>query len=341
MGRKVISKRVVCPSCWLSYTGTVAGSLRALGVDCDTVDVGGYSGYAFIINITKGGTDPSGPTALGDSVWDQIIKGTEGLGLTIEVYRDLEYEPFDRDSTPEELERTKKLFERVKKEIDDRDRPVVVWGLPVPDYGVAVGYDGDSYLASTIYGENEKPVVYHRLQAPGSIQALFFRDMVDRKAATIDKEAVERAVRFASWNLPAPGGPLWVMGPAALDAWADALKNLPDIKDYWSGYGGNSYVAQCVHESRYMASEFLKRLSKKYHGEQSKHLHEAAECYEKETKLMEEFTRIFPYSYPPPSRIEIKPEHPKKGAEILRKVKALEKEAIKNMKKALEEWETP
>jgi len=158
VSRKVINKRVVCPSCYLSYTGTVTGSLRALGVDCDAIDIGGYSGYAFIINVTKSATDASGPTALG-SLWDQVFRATESLGWTIETYFDLEYEPKGRDPTPDELERAKKLFKKNRKEIEERDKPVVVWGLPVPDYGVVIGYDGESYLANTIYGENEKPVV--------------------------------------------------------------------------------------------------------------------------------------------------------------------------------------
>jgi len=88
VNRKVISKRVVCPSCYLSYIGTVTGSLRALGVNCDAIDVGGYSGYAFVVNLTKGGTDASGPTALGN-LWNQIFVATESLGLTIETYVDL------------------------------------------------------------------------------------------------------------------------------------------------------------------------------------------------------------------------------------------------------------
>ncbi len=106
MSRKVVTRGVVCPRCWLSYTGTVAGSLRSLGVDCDTVDVGGYSGYAFIVNVTKGATDPSGPTALG-GLWNEIFSGTESLGLSIEVYEDVEYERLSGDPTPEELERTR------------------------------------------------------------------------------------------------------------------------------------------------------------------------------------------------------------------------------------------
>jgi len=338
LSRKVVTRGVVCPRCWLSYTGTVAGSLRSLGVDCDTVDVGGYSGYAFIVNVTKGATDPSGPTALGD-LWNEIFSGTESLGLSIEVYQDVEYERLSGDPTPEELERTRGLFERVKGEIDGRDRPVVVWGLPAPDFGVAVGYEEESYLANTVYGDTEIPVPYYRLQAPGKIQALFFRDEVERQTA-FDVKAVERAVRFASWTAPAPGGSLWVMGPPALGTWADALRKLPETQDYWSGYGGNSYVAQCVREGRSLAAEFLNRLSAKHRGRQAKHLKEASKSYEEERKLMEGFTQIFPYTEAASPQPELKPEHLKKGAEILRKVKLLEEKAARDMRKALEEWES-
>lgn len=339
VSRKIISKKVECPSCHLSYTGTVAGSLKGLGRDCDTVDVGGYSGYAFVVNVEKGSTGASGPTALG-SLWELVFRATESLGWTIEVYTDMEYEPKGRDPTPEELGRAKKLFEKIRKEIDERDRPVVVWGLPVPDYGVAVGYDGDSYLANTIYGDIEKPVAYDSIEAPDKIRALFFRKKVKKDAAIVDKEAVQRAVRFASWDEPAPGGSLWVTGPTASDAWADALQNLSDKKAYWDGYGGNSYVAQCVCESRFMAGEFLRRLYEKYSGNQHRHLAEAARCYKGELKLMEEFNRIFPEFWPPPAQINIRPEDIRKGTEMLRKMKPLEEEAIKHMKKALQEWQT-
>ena len=86
-----------------------------------------------------------------------------------------------------------------------------------------------------------------------------------------------------------------------------------------------------------MAEEFLKRLSKKYRGKQSKHLLEAAQCYGRSVELMKEFIRIFPFKL----QGEMKLEDRKKGAEILRKVRPLEEEAIRHMKKALKEWETP
>ena len=85
MAREVVTGEVVCPRCWLSYTDTVAGSLRSLGVDCDTVDVGGYSGYAFITNVAKSLAGPSGPTALGDSIDRLRIESFARRGTQSEV----------------------------------------------------------------------------------------------------------------------------------------------------------------------------------------------------------------------------------------------------------------
>jgi len=140
LSKKVISKKVEYQPCWLSYTGAMAGSLRALGVDCDTVDVGGRSGYAFIINVAKGVTCPSGPTALPSGTWKQIHKGTESLGWTTESYvYPSSYPAEEGNPTPQELEIVKNLFEKIKREIDERDRPVVLWGLVVPEYGIVKG----------------------------------------------------------------------------------------------------------------------------------------------------------------------------------------------------------
>jgi len=343
--RRLISKIVRCPSCVLSYIGTMTGCLKTLGVDCDIVDVGGYSGYAFIVNVTKGQTHVSGPTALpktsesseGDFVWNEIIKGTESLGWTIEKYHDPgDCEILGREPKPEERARMRRLFEKVKVEVDGRDRPVVVWGLPVPDYGVAEGYDDDSYLVTTEYGDGriEDPVPYDRLQAPGRIQALFFRDRVWPKAEEIERKAIERAVMFASMTR---SDRTWVMGPTAWDAWADALQNLPGIADYWSGYGGNGYVAQCIRESRHIAAEFLKRLPA---ATRMKNLRTAAKCYEKELALMDSYTRIFPYKWPIPDnwRTANTRDDLKKGEEILRGIRPLEEEALISLKRAIEEW---
>jgi len=69
-------------------------------------------------------------------------------------------------------------------------------------------------------------------------------------------------------------------------------------------------------------------------------LREASECYEEEMRLMGEFTRIFPYTDAISPRPDMKPEHLEKGAELLREVKLLVEKAVRDMRKALERWET-
>ncbi len=335
MDKKEIDKKVEYQPCWLSYTGAVAGSLKALGTECDVVDIGGQSGYSFMINVFKDTTCPSGPTALSDEVWDMIYKGTETLGWKMEHWFDNHPYPMKEGApTPEELAKVKKLFEKVKREITEKDRPVVLWGLVVPEYGIVKGYQGDSYLVSTFRrlsqpGKPEDPIAFHELKAPGCLDAYFFKDKMKLDKQKVYKQSIERAVKFATASVPVHNK--YVAGPTALDEWANQLENLPDEKLL---YMGNSYVGNCVAEGRMMSAEFLKRLAKRQRGKQSKHLLEAAKFYEQGAGLMDSFTKIFPFR----QQGEIRPEDRKKGAEILRKVKPLEEKAIESMKKALKEW---
>ena len=335
LNRKMIRKEAVYQPCWLSYTGAMAGALKALGVNCDIVDVGGYSGYAFLVNVSKGITCPSGPTALPSQTWRQIHKATENLGWALEHYDyPHSYPEVEGKHTAKEIEVARKLFEKIKREIDEKDRPVVLWGLVVPEYGIVNGYEVESYLTSTfrhLAKQPEDPVVFYDLKAPGCLEAFFFKDRVEPDDAQSGREAVERAVHFAEAKVPILDN--YVAGPAALDEWATVLESLPEEKQ---NYHGNSYVAACIREGRAISSEFLKRLAKKHSGKHAEHLLAAAECYLRSAKLMEEFTRIFPFKF----QGEMKIQERKKAAELLRKVKPLEEEAVGHMKKALETWKT-
>ena len=331
--RKVVSKKVQYQPCWISYTGAVAGCLKALGTDCDIVDVGGTSGYAFLMNVAKGVTCPSGPTAFPEKTWKRIRKATEDLGWTIETLAyEGSYPEKEGAPTPKEIEKTREIFERIKLEIDEKDRPVVLWGLVVPEYGIVKGYEGNSYVVSTlrsITGQPETPIGFHDLKAPGCLDAVFFRGRTKRKGETADKEAVQRAISFASGKMLVLNN--YVAGPEALDEWATVLETLPEDKQI---YHGNSYVGACYCESREICSQYLKRLAKKHPGNQAKNLLKAAEAYEEGGKLMKEFMQLFPFSFQGDMRLEKR----KKGAALLRAVKPCEEEAVKHMKSALEEW---
>lgn len=333
MNQKTISQAAVYQPCWLSYTGAMAGALTALGVDCDTVDIGGYSGYAFLINVSKGTTCPSGPTALGDA-WSRIHKATENLGWTLDHYVGGSpcYPAAEGKPTPDELARAKHLFARVKHEIDARDRPTVLWGLVAPEYGIVTGYKGDAYLTSTfrrLIPQPEDPIPFYDLHAPGGLEAFFFRDTANPNPAYVGRETLENAVCLAEARATPPEN--YVAGPNALDEWADVLENLPEDEQM---YHGNSYVAACVCEGRAIAAEFLTRLATKHPGKHAEHLRAAAASYEESRRLMEEFTRIFPFKF----QGNMKTKDRIAAATLLRRVKPLEETAIEHMHRALEMW---
>jgi DNA-binding HxlR family transcriptional regulator len=336
MSKKIITKTAEYQPCWLSYTGAVAGCLTALGAKRDIVDVGGQSGYSFIINVAKGVTCPSGPTALHGKTWSQVHKGTEDLGWVLEHYwKPPNYPAKEGSVTADERERAKKLFEMVKHEIDKNDRPVILWGLPIPEYGIVNGYEGNAYITSTYrsivnQGKPEEPFPYDALEAPGGLEAIFFRNKAEVNVKATDRLALERAVKFAGAEVPIHER--YVAGTSALDEWADILEHAPEERQI---YHGNSYVGACVCEGRAICKEFLERLAERNAGEQAKHLLEASRCYERGAALMKEFTKVFPFKF----EGEMKPEDRKRAAETLRKVKPYEEEAVKHMKKALEEWQ--
>jgi DNA-binding HxlR family transcriptional regulator len=329
VSKKTISTQAVYQPCWLSYTGAMAGALKSLEVNCDVVDVGGYSGYAFLINVSKSMTCPSGPTALSKDTWTEIHRGTEQLGWTIEHYEYPDsYPKKEGHLTPEELAIARTLFTKIRQEVDHRNRPVVLWGLVAPEYGIVNGYEGDAYLVSTFRTLNkqpETPIPFHDLKAPGCLDAFFFRDPIAADPDTMNTEATKRALRFASGQVSVLDN--YVAGPAALYEWANVLEHMPEDKQ---NYHGNSYVGACVAEGRVIAAGFLRRLAGKQTGPLSEHLLEAADSYGKGARLLDEFTRLFPFKFDGAMLLNDR----KRGAEILRQAKLHEEDAIRSLKKA-------
>jgi len=326
---KVVSNPPLMQDTWLTYVGAVTGVLQSLGIECEVADVGGYSGYTFLVNVAQGVICPSGPTA--HNAWEEIHKGTESLGWKLKTFCGSQY-PLSQHVTPEDRARAWDFFEIVKKEIDERGNPVVVWGIPVPEYGIVTGYKGDSYVASTVRQFNnqpETPIRYDALQAPGCMEAIFFVEKIPVPEYQ-DKNALNRALQMAE-GIHANKG--YVSGPAAYDEWAAVLETgAPDKVDYF----GNSYVGVCVYDSKGLAAQFLEKLAKKYvRSVQADFLTKAAQEYSEAEVLLKEFVTLFPFAHTG----EMLFEDRKRGAEILQAVKTYEVSAITQLKMALQNWE--
>ena len=326
-----IDREVSYQPCWISYTGAMAGALKGMGVECDTTDVGGYSGYAFIVNVIKGEFCPSGPTAFHSNTWEEMHWGVQDLGYRLVHWADMGlYPEAEGPPKPKEIERAKRLFDLVKQEIEE-NKPVVLWGLYVPEYGIVKGVKGGSYIVSTfrgLIGQPEDPIPYHELKAPGCLDAHFIRAPIKVNRIEADRRAVERGLKFALGSMPVNDH--YVHGPEAWTEWADVLENHPEQ----TLYHGNSYNAACYHEARQMASEFLERVSSRNSGGYVKNLIEASKIYGRAAGLLDDFMKMFPFSL----EGEMVAEDRRKGASILRKVKPLDLKAAEQMREALKKW---
>lgn len=320
-------------NCPISYLGAVTGALKGLGANADVMKVGGYSGYVFLMNVAKGGIYSSALNF--HKAWNDIHKGLELFGWKIEEIKDEEsFPPTHRPLNLEDTRRAKEFFERIKAEIDQHNRPVVLWGIPTADFGIVKGYTKDSYIVSTLRRLNNQPdppIRYDALLANRNLRAFFFREKPTFFAEHDDKKIILRAISMAKGNSYAQFG--YIAGPAAFDEWADVLEMVS--KDSLS-YNANSYMIMCIHESKDIAASFLHWLSEKHATKcQAILLTSASKEYRKAEKLMQQLSLMFPRAW----KGDLPLESRKKEAAILRNVKSRELRAIELMQKSVEVWE--
>jgi hypothetical protein len=318
--------------CWISYLGSVSGVHLALGnKEHDLVNTGGYTGYAFALpNVSKGTTCPSGPTAL-DQMWKEIMNGTEDLGCKIRVIGDYKPFPTKEELTSEDHKRAQTIFNQIKDAIDNNN-PVVLWGIPIPEYGIVNGYQGKNYMVSTfrrLHDQPDNPIAFDAIQAPGSLHAVIFEEKFHEMTNDKDRISLQRAIILAEGKLT---GENHVAGSVAYEEWARVLVkgNEKDII-----YHGNSYVNECTLEAKILAAEFLTRLTNKYEGESfTPSLLEASIEYKKIAELLKSFQKLFPFAF----EGDISKEKRVKGAQLLRDAIPHEDRALKFLKIANADW---
>lgn len=329
--RHVISRMARYQSSQLSLLGALAGSLTAAGTPYTVADIGGISGYAFLVNVAKGKLCPSGPTSIHPRTFAKILTGLGNTGWKIERFElPRSYPAGSNGPSTEDLSLAMELFARVRSYLDRSDLPAVVWGLGGPEYGIVNGYEGGSYIVSTFRGflrprVQDDPVPFYALNAPGRLEALFLkgRTSARRKAW---KSPLINALQFAEGDIPVQRG--YVAGPEAFEEWADLLAGASDSA---VDYMANSYLGACVREGRAICGGYLKRLSKQASAAGARHLDAAGVAYMKGARWMSRFMKLFPFA--PTGKLPA--SRRREGVRILRKARAREEEAIKLMRRAL------
>jgi hypothetical protein len=263
---------------WLSWVGSTTMCLNALGIECDMVDVAGYSGYAFAIAISPG-LCPSGPT---DPDWAALAAGPLSLGRSAMSFVCWDCHT-DGSRCGRTREHCREVFQMVAREIES-GRPCVLWGAGTAEFGVVRGIDGADYLLVK-GGPIPERVGWDDLDAPGGPYALAFPTPVQVHEQR-DLEGLIRAVNVMQTGREDPGAR---RGPDAYAAWAEHLR---------AGRAavlGNSYNAQCWAEARRCAHAFLDRLVNKTEARYPI-LIEARDAFHTVADRLRQVAELFPFT---------------------------------------------
>lgn len=333
MKKYEVKKKAELLPTWISYIGATTGVLNSLGVDVDRADVAGYTGYAFVVNVSKEGTCPSGPTA--HDAFFEFPRGFEALGWKVD-FSHKQVDGCGFEAGKELTEGQKQLalnhYEDVSRMLHTTERPVVIWGAPVPEFAVVNGVDDGKYIVSSIrghLGQPDDPLNYDQLQAPGGVMLISFKEQLEKPGVTTaDLQALARAIDIAKGKYVEDFG--YVMGPDAFEVWAKNLKTKEAL------YGGNAYVGACTQEVFAWAEMFLSRMAKRHKGKaQTKFLESAAADFSKAQRIMDDFTKLFPFSW----EREFQNGDRDSGAKILLKAKEYFEQAISFMETAHTGWQ--
>ena len=267
---------------WLTWVGATTSCLRALGHDCDQVDVAGMSGYAFVLSVHQE-LCPSGPTVFD---WFSLLEGVQHLGRATHNFTsgDCHCEGFISDRTRAHCHA---VYGLVAEEVAE-GRPCVLWGAYVPEFAVAVGVeDGAFHVVSyrRCTGEPEPPIPCEELNAPGGPYALGFPTAVAVDQAKSDAWAVTRAAQIT--NQPRYFRD-YGFGVAAYDTWIAALET-GQLNSF-----GNAYNTVCWAEGRHFAHEFLSRIAGR-NARLAEPLAPAVAGYAQASAAMYEVARLFPF----------------------------------------------
>ncbi len=269
---------------WLTWVTAANGCLRALGVECDNVEVAGHSGYAFHMCILPE-VSVAGPTVL---PWEDLSDGVRWLGRST-----LEYQSGNWTDDNSELHVAEALA-MARREVE-AGRPCLLWGTGLPEFGIVVGVEGEEYIYKWSGDPAQELRVQHdKLECPGGVYLLAFPTATETSQPVADRLALVGAL---DWLNRRPESPLHHYGLAAYDPWIN------ELQAQQANAFGNSYCAQCYNNAKQYCRDFIERLA-----ERNEHaagpLDKALIAYTDVTEAMGRISDLFPFPGPADEKIE-------------------------------------
>jgi hypothetical protein len=269
-----------------TFAAAVSSVLDFLGDKHPLWEIQGLSGYAFRILVHKE-TCPSGPH---HTNWKEIHPAT---------LRRLGWEPnfflhIDWNRTRALAEKREQMLRTITAALDQK-RPVIVYDLYVPEWGLVTGYDESARelnVETFLNLAHWKAVSYDKLGA-FNLPILYALDAgarlgsYDRESAY--REALASAVRH--YNLQEyTWRPTVRDGKEAYSLWLSSLKSYPASKVLPEGVA--DYAAK-FGEWRASAAKFCREAAKVL-PENKDHLLGAAAAFEAESKAFAGLAKLFP-----------------------------------------------
>ncbi|MBD3339082.1 MAG: ArsR family transcriptional regulator [Candidatus Lokiarchaeota archaeon] len=318
---------------WISYVSSITGVLKSLNKNIDQIDVAGNTGHAFFFNVAEGITDPSGPSCV--VKMHSFHEGIEVFGWKLKEW----YQPLSRDTSnlPIKPDLFKKIFNAVKDGLERMNRPVILWGIPIPEYGIVNGYEDDKYIVSTFRSSDpekrfgpDTDTKFDDIVPPGRMQALFFEETVlPPEKEKSDLRSIRNALNLSNLHQKGSG---YISGPNAFYEWAEVIEG--EIE--FISYHGNSYISKCIYEALCFANEYISRIARRYSDiAQYRYLINASDQFKEAKSLMKQYEVLFPFAFDG----DLNYKKRQRGAEILRKIAPYISGAFANMSDALENWE--
>lgn len=324
MKEKIVNHPASFKPSWFSYQGAVQGVLNSQGVDVGLAEVIAVSGYGWITNAMKKNLCPSVPSAFHRDVWAEIYIATENLGYKTKKITSGLFE-LDEDQKPtiDSVKNAEKQYREVKK-IIEADHPLVMWGIPIPEYGIVNGIRGEDYIVSTfrsLIGQPDTPIHYADLMSPCGLFAMWFTEPKPLDQKQVIRNTLRLGYRLGTGDVPQLDN--YALGP---DAYDELIKNLTKEPFDENSHHGTGYTLACLMEAKWGIAEYLAKADELLR----QNLRPMSEKYMNLHKLLNECHVLFPLG---PG--EMTPADCEKTAEILAESKKIEVDALEDLRAVL------
>lgn len=265
---------------WTSTIGCIHGALNFLEIDPDLSWLFGATGHAFIINMLKDGSCPSGPTAWKTSRFYELGRN---IGYQVEgVWGDKRLPDFqNKQEDAWDLARTSL----------DNDLPVISWEMAVPEFYLVNGYDDQGYFFSGPGDEEApSPKAWQELGVSeiGMLELYAIKPAQGTGMEVQIREGLEFALAFNQgadeWVLPD-----YLSGQKAYCVWIDAMRSGR------ASLMGNAYNAAVWEECRRNGADFLLEAKKQLKNRMDSTFEQAIQAYREVASQLRDITELYPF----------------------------------------------